>query len=469
MSEIIVSSVKRIPPTTDVAVYIDKEIITRFISFSISHSIDVVPMSFTLEYGLSEGEAENTLQFIGKKTTTKTNKKGLFKVGQKIEIYLEKKKVLTGYIDNVSESYAFGQHVLYVDGRSITSVLVDVTTDKPSGLLPSSVVTLRDAANYMFEGFGIKVIDNTDGETKRNIAAYTQIDLTTQPYNYVANLALYEGKLLYDNELGCMVIDNVPEPTKEKKQPGETDNGYVPVGTDKDGITIMEKKQKTNVLTEENSNFQQISNHRTTLGRYREYRFVINSYGGQAGIDQSLQVDITVEDPDKNELPPGKKQTIINTAAYPDSSVGGENGLAEFTKTLAQYTANKNWGRGQTVTALAKGYINPMTNTIWKINDLVNFDYEKPKIKGYYVVQSLNFSLDSYQGRVTELVFVRRESLLPEPVTLSPLIAGVNEGASNTETSSNSGNLKDSSDPKTQKLNVPDTPPDNAKPIKKEN
>lgn len=440
MSEIVVSSVKRIPPTSDIAVYIDKQIITRFIGFTISHSIDVVPMSFSLEYGLSEAESENLLSDI----TSNTNKKGIFKVGQKVEIYLEKKKVLTGYIDNVNESYSYGQHVLYIDGRSITSVLVDVTTDKPSGLLPSSVVTLSDAANYMFEGFGIKVIDKTNGETKRNIAAYTQIDLTTQPYNYVANLALYEGKLLYDNELGCMVIDNVPD---------ESSN-----------VT-----SKTNVINDTNSNFQMITNYRTTLGRYREYRFVINSYGGQAGIDKSLQVDITIEDPDKNELPPGKKITIINTAAYPDSSVGGENGLAEFTKTLAQYTANKNWGRGQTVSAVAKGYINPITNTVWKINDLVNFDYQKPTIKGYYVVQSVNFSLDSSQGRVTELVFVRRESLLPEPVTLSPVIAGVNEGATNTETSSNSGDLKDSADPKTQKLNVPDTPPDNAKPVNQEN
>lgn len=449
----IVKGIKRKPPNDDLTVYVDGKILNRFMNFSISHSIDTVPMTFSLEYGMQDAENENLLDFIHKATTSNTNAKGLLKVGQKIEIYLQKQKVMTAWIDNVTEAYSYGQHTLYIDGRSIVSVLVDSTTDKPSGMLPDTVVSLADAANYMFEGFGIKVIDKTNGSTKRNITQYTQIDLTTKPYDYVANLALYEGKLLYDNELGCMVIDEV---AKAQKMNGETDNGY-----DKDGV-----EKRNGVIKDENSGFQQVMNHQTTLGRYREYRFVSNPVGGIAGIDQSLQMDVKIQDKDANQLPPGKKITIVQTAAY---STDSGDGYTEFTQTLGQYIANKNWGNGQTISALASGYINPITNKLWRVNDIVNFDYKKPLIKGWYVVQSVNFYLDTNSGKTTELIFVRRESLLPEPITLNALIAGVTNSVNNTEDSTNNGELKDSADPKTQKLNVPDNPPDNAKPVNKEN
>lgn len=433
VENITVTATKKTPPTSDLSVYVNGKILNRFESFSVSHSLDTVPMSFSIQYAYNEGDNSEPLNFLSTTTTSDTSDYGLLTAGQKVEIYLEKQKVITGYIDSTSESTSYEQHQLSIDGRSKTSVIVDSTTDQPPGLLPTALVSLADVADYMFSGFGISTKDNTNSETKYPIAGYAQIDLTTKPYDYVAMLAQYEGKLLYDNEYGQMVIDNVPTGNSSKTK-----------------------------ITDKNSTFEDIVNYKTTLGRYRNYRTVINAYGGPAGIDKSLIQDVSASDPAPNELPPGKNLTIVSQMMYPEN--GDVNGLREFQQSLIQYTANVNWGRGQTITATAAGFLNPLTQKLWRINTIVSLDFQVPQIQGDYVIQSVTYYFDQYAGRRTDLVFVRREALLQQPITITPTIAGVND-PNNLQTDSDDGSIKDQTDKKTQKLNVPDDPPANAKPV----
>lgn len=431
MSDIVVSSKKTKTNNNDFTVKVNGKILNRFNSFNVSHSIDTVPMSFSLEYSLSDGESGNELNLFSKK---KEKDSGLLVVGQKVEIYLGKSKILTGYIDNSSEVYDHNTHSLYVDGRSITQTIVDCETTKPAGILPTNLVSLRDVANYMFEDFGIFTLDKSNGLNKFQLSSIAQIDLTTKPFDYVSMLAQYEGKLLYDNEYGEIVISDV----------SNTKSGDL-------------------LLNDDNSIFENISVHKTTLGRYRKYTVVFTNYGGMAGINTSLIPNVVSYDPEPNELPPGKNHTVVNTAAYPTSD--SSNGLILFAQNLAQWMANVNWGRGQTLSATATGFINPTTNDIWRINTLVSFDMKQPLIKGDYIVQSVNFSVDTYGGKLTELVFIRKEALSIEPITIAPMIAGVNQ-ANNPETSSDDGSIKSSTD-KNQKLEVSDSPPPNAKPVEK--
>ncbi|MBS1017257.1 hypothetical protein KBX73_14830 [Acetobacter persici] len=390
--EVTVVGHNKTPASGDLTVYVDGKIINRFESFSISHSMDVVPISFSLQYGLSEGVNDNML--IKKLKKTNSDKNGILPVGKKVRIYLEKELVITGYIDSTTEAYSHDSHTLSIEGRSKTSVLVDSSTDKPTGTLPTNLVTLYDIADYMFSCFKIKTEDLSGNKApKHKLAEYAQIDLTTKPYDYVSMLSQFEGKLLYDDGRGYMIINDVAS------------------------------KASDTALTDKNSKFENIMVHRTTLGRYRKYRFVINSYGGPAGWG-SLIDDVVSSDQNPDDLPFNKNITLVSTSGYPED--GNTDGYRMFTQDLANYTASVNWGRGQTVTALASGFIDPTTKKIWKINTLVHFNYKKPYIKGDYVVQSVTFFIDQFGGKKTELTFVKKESLIIEPVTLAPPIDGVN-------------------------------------------
>lgn len=447
VENITVTGTRKKPLTNDLTVYINNKILTRFKSFSVSHSIDTVPMSFSLEYALSEGEASTEiLNFTSKNDDPeKRIVSSVLTIGSRIEIYLEKQKILTGYVENSSESYSHEEHTLFIDGRSKTSVLVDSTTNlNQAGIIPDNLVSLHDIADYMFSGFGINTIDKTGLLTpKRPLAGYAYYDLTTHPYDFVSSLAQYEGVLLYDDPYGQMVIDTVPEATDNKS------------ASNTSTCSISSSSSKAS-LTESNSKFENITVHKTSLGRYRNYQIVMDAYGGPAGVDKSIITIPSVADPYPNELPPGKNITIVSHASYPDTD-SQMNELVAFQTDLAQFMANNNWGRGQTISALATGYINPITKKLWKVNDVVHFNYKKPFIKGDFVVQSIMFSIDEYSGKQTSLVFVRREALLQEPITISPIIMGVNPPDNKDST--------DSSKPVNQKLNVPDDTPPNAKPI----
>lgn len=346
----------RTPPTDDVTVYVNNRLVTRFESVSISKAIDLCPMTFSLVYGMKDGESDKSvLDFISKKSKTNTNSSGLLIKGQKVEIYLMKQKVLTGYIENTVESFSHGGHILSVSGRSIVSPIVDCTTDKPSGWSPDSTSNLSDVANYMFGGRGIKVIDKTDGSVKFKFGLIGQIDLTTKPFDYVSMLCQYEGKLLYDDEYGRMVISDVAE-KKSLEDSTHDVNGNTYLYTDKDGVQVWDStNKKINSFNDDivANLFERIEWFQTTMGRYRSYTVLINAYGGPAGVDQSLVAVPSVSDPFPNELPPGKTLTIVSQSAYPTD--GDVNGIVEFQKALLQYNANRNWGASQTLSVTGVG------------------------------------------------------------------------------------------------------------------
>ncbi|GBR14145.1 phage baseplate assembly protein [Gluconobacter frateurii] len=459
---VIGTKLNRTPPTDDVTVYVDNKIVSRFENVSISKAIDLCPMTFNMSYGLKDGETGDALDFFSTDVDEDSiNSSGLLVKGQKVEIYLMKQKVLTGYIENAVESYSHGEHILSISGRSIVSPIVDCTTDKPSGWSPDSTSNLSDVANYMFNGRGIKVVDKTDGSVKFKFGLIGQIDLTTKPFDYVSTLCQYEGKLLYDDEYGRMVIADVA--SKESLEDSTHDvNGNTYVGTDSDGVQEWDMtNKKINTFNDDvvAQLFEKIEWFQTTLGRYRTYSVVVNAYGGPAGIDNSLIPVSPVNDPQPNELPPGKTLTIVSTAAYPTD--GNVNGLIEFQKTLLQYMANKNWGASQTISITATGFINPITKKLWKPNECFGFSLTKPKIQGDFVVQSVNFYESRDSGKMTDLVFIRREALTPEPIVITPMIAGTNN-VDIPEDSTNNGQSTTSTD-KNQRLNISDTPPPNAK------
>ena len=427
-----VSALKRRVPTKDLVIYIDGKILNRFESFNITQSIDIVPFTFEIQYAFSGGESSNSpLDIVTKLTKEDDDARGLLKAGQKVEIYLEKEPVLTGYITSVAEAYSHERHVLYVDGRSRTSVLVDASTDRPAGMIPDSVISLSDAADFFFKGFGIHTDDRTGGDTPRPIAGFAQYTITDKPYEIMAGLAQYEGKLLYDHGQGQMVISDVAKPTNGK------------------------------AISDTTHKFESVVKHSTTLGRYRKYTSLLNSYGGPAGIDKSQIIVPSSQDPYPDELPPGQNMTIVSQAAWP--SDGNTNGLADLQKARVDFLARKNWGRGQTVSVTSAGFINPSTGKIWKINSSVKLNLTKPLINDEYIVQAINFRIDRNEGSNTDLVLVKREALTIEPIAINPSFAGTNiSPVVNTEDSSNDGSLKSQTD-KNNNLNIKDNPPSNAK------
>lgn len=407
-------------------VVVNGQQLNRFESWTISRSLDVVPMSFSLTYAYEQGEAESIFSKVGKSSSS-----GVLAVGSRVEFYLDGLKLFTGYVDSTDEGVEHGNHMLYVSGRSLAQVVVDGTTIKPAGQIPTAVTTLSQLAQYMVTNDNgdklVEIIDKTGGDTPHPLVGLGQIDLTTRTYDYLAMMAQYEGKIIYDDQYGRLVIDSVASGSSTT-------------------IGFQDKLVK------------RLFRHQSNLGRFQKYQVIVNAYGGQAGVNNSVFAIPPVSDPTPSQIPNGRILTFVSQASYPTD--GNTNGLIEFQTALAHVTANRNWGRGDVITATLAGHKNPTTNKPWELNSLLKIDFSQqasaPQMSEEYVISDIQFVLDR-GTKETSLTLVRKESLQVEPLTITPPIAGVNnattQGIDSPATKQGNGQLP-----------LTDQPPTNAKP-----
>lgn len=415
-------------------VLVNNQIINRFIAWEINHSLDIVPMSFSMTYAFQDGEQNtNILSLFTKAVSTgpKVNHTGSLAVGAKVEIYLDKYKIFTGYIDSTTNGLQHGQHVLEVSGRSLCQKITDGTTIQPNaGQVPGTLTSIKQVAEWLLTAQdGTQIVDVVDltTSTPRPLASLTNINLTTKSYDFLATLAQYEGKLLYDDRFGRLVIDDPA-------------SGAVTTLNLKDPI------------------IKSLFRHRTNLGRFQAYTAVIDPYNAIAGVNSSAVPHVTAMDQTPSEIPDGKIMTFVSEASYPMSDASG---WQTFQQNLVNVTAKRNWGRGDVISLSVVGTKNPMTKKPWEINSLIKINYGtdlKPNMSDEYVVSDLAFTL-SREEHETHLILVRKEALGVVPIAITPPVAGV------ANPSDQSSLVPSPNQQKNGSLNVTDSPPPNAKPV----
>ncbi len=129
----------------------------------------------------------------------------VIKRGQAVEIFINKEKILTGYIDDVNPSYNATTHTLQVTGRSKIGDLIDCSTEGKQFKIGQ---TLLQIATALCSDFAIDVIVD-DSATAAANEAFTSdhmLDIGQPIWEFLEELARIKAVLLVSNSGGNLVI-----------------------------------------------------------------------------------------------------------------------------------------------------------------------------------------------------------------------------------------------------------------------
>jgi prophage tail gpP-like protein len=176
----------------EIAIVIGGTRITGWESAAITRSVEQFPSSFVLT------AAD---QFADDATRATISPKG---AGEKCQIFIGSDLVVTGYVDKYSTNIGPGHHDITITGRGLCQDLVDCSADiaDAPGLQGGTISAgnLRDLATILCKPFGV--------DLGKPIPPYT-IHLGDTVYNILEEFARYCGYLLYEDELGTLVLDRV--------------------------------------------------------------------------------------------------------------------------------------------------------------------------------------------------------------------------------------------------------------------
>lgn len=324
---------------------VDGEFWTGWKSVSVTLSLEAAASSFSV--------------------VTKTRDPWPVRAGAKVEIYLDRRLVLTGYVDKVAPALDDGGTVSSVEGRSRTADLVDCSALIEPGEWWN--VRLQDLAAAIARPFGIAIADAV-GELARFPVFRIQPGETA--FEAIERACRMRAVLAYPTAAGDLLLTR---PTDVW-----------------DGVELRE-----------GFNVQTCSAEEDFSNRYALYQVRGQSFGT-----------------DENNGPPAAH--VEGTAR--DLAVRIERRLtivAEAAVTLESAQARAEWeatvraARSSKITVGTPGWLNPL-GYLWAPNTRVQCHLPSVRVTGPRLISAVRLS-QSEEGSKVELDLVREDAFLPQP------------------------------------------------------
>lgn len=358
MTDITVTGHKNFKPSDfNLHMRIDGKIYDLFESFSFTRSLEQVPSTFTVQMPLKSSEGKDYPDI---------------NTGKSLEVYLHKKRIFTGVIEQLYISLSNNSHVMCLSGRSSIKDLID-STPIFGGTSINGVQSLYDLCQKVAGYYGIKVINKSTKPDKTNWTS-VPFNLGDTGWAILDRYAAYQGKLLYDDGAGHLVIDDV----------GNTLTG-----------TINNSSYVVNASYSED-----ISQ------RFAEYVVVWSPFTPLA--DDGIPPLFTASDPQKGLFRDTRKMVMINSA-----NDDGQN----LAQSYANWNANRRYGRSKSVNLTTTGWVNGL-DKLWEVNQLVQCELPSIRANSSFVISSVTYSFDYTSGSQTNLQLLPPEAFSFEPVTL---------------------------------------------------
>lgn len=283
----------------------------------------------------------------------------VIKRGQAVEIFINKEKILTGYIDDVNPSYSLKTHTLMITGRSKVADLIDCSTN---GKQFKVGMRLRQIVSVCCLPFGINVTVDPSAETAANepMKAEHMLDVGQPIWEFLEELARIKAVLLVSDNDGNLVITRA-------------------------GSSFSEVAL---VLGE---NILGASGTFSNISIFSEY-----TVNGQQGSTPLKLVGV----PDKTQ----PKGTVKNsTGRYRPYVISSDNPVdAADCKTRAQWQKNVNESRAESVVYTVQGWRQKESGSLWNPNVLVPVKDDWMDWHGNYLMVEARISLDD-KGSTTEI------------------------------------------------------------------
>lgn len=286
--------------------------------------------------------------------------------GSQCEITIDKKLVLSGYIDDIAPSYGANEHTISVSGRSKAGDLVDC-----SGVgRQFKNQTLAQIAKTICDPFDIKVLDQVGNTENFRIAT---LEAGETYFEFLSRLVSIRALRLQSDAVGNLVITRTGK--SRIKQPLELGN---------------------NILS--------ASGQFSHRDRYHEYQV----QGQQPG----------------NDLTWGEAAAHVTALAtdtrikrHRPTLIIADNAVTlQDCKQQGEWQRNANFGRGLNVVYTVNKWSHP--DGLWEPNMLVAIKDHWLGIDDTWLISSVQFVLDG-KGERTELQVMPKEAFdlikLPEP------------------------------------------------------
>ncbi len=313
-------------------------------------------------------------------TTVKEDADGLIanglKMDDKVEIFIDDQKVMTGYIEELSIDADVNSHELSFGGRDITSDIIDSSMPEFSYNNSKNFKNLIEGVLKKAD-IKIKVINNL-----------TSQDLDTLNFN------AFEGDGKAAN-LDSTIFDFFDHFAKQKQ---------VLLLTNENGdlvITREESKVSPGALTcKTNNNNNNIISANVNINTYERFAKVNISAQDSNAVDKNLtnQEGFATD----SQIRKSKQQRIF----YPNKTTD-PNAL----QNMSQWHVNMYKAKGTRYSTVTQGYYaQPVSEILWEINTLVDVEDDLTTVKGQYLIEGFSFTKDADSGSVTRLNIVNKGS-----------------------------------------------------------
>lgn len=282
-----------------------------------------------------------------------------------VELYLNGKLIISGFIYTVSVNVAGQAHSVSVNGRDKTADMVDADVLQDSQELHN--LTLREIAETLAEPFGVTVIAEADPPERFKKFSFQQ----ESAFEALDRACRLRGVFPSADESGNLLIRKY--------------------GTTRAATSLI---MGQNVLSAEASY--------DDTDRFSEYR-VIGQQPGTDGVeaDQAAGPSGRATDQGMGRYRP---KIIIAEAAV-------DGGLAQK---RAEWEATVRAARAVTITATVQDWTQS-DGELWRENQLVRATLPQHGINGDMLIKEVTFSRDDSAGTITNLALVRPDAYTMQP------------------------------------------------------
>lgn len=291
--------------------------------------------------------------------------------GDECTVSVGDEKVITGYVDRRSLSYAAREHTLSFSGRDKTGDLVDC----------SCVLDKWQFRNIQAQSLAMRVCE------PYGITVKVQARLGSAEFPPVAKLSIDPGDTAFDAiDKACRLAGVLPV------SDGQGNLLLTRAGTARCPTALVEGK---NILA--------ASADYDASSRFRHY-FVLGQHQGTDEMSGHAAAQIKAFAEDENVTRVARSLLI-----RPEGSV-----TTAYAKTRAQWEAKVRAARSDSVSVTVQGWTQA-NGIIWPINALVQVDSPSIGVSGEMLITQAVYSADS-SGTQTVLTLKPPNAFIPEPV-----------------------------------------------------
>lgn len=345
------------PQDNGLYVLIGNTLFSNFSAFQFSRDIEQVPSTFQMEVPVDGNSYPTGIQD-----------------NQTCTIYKNKRQVFHGYMEIFSTSISGNkQHAFTISGRS---KLRDLCDPNPviAGTAISGVHGISDICQLLCSNYNVK-FQNLSKTPDKTAWDSVPFNLGDTAFSVIARYARYEGKLLYDNGYGDLIVNDV-------------------------STNVISTFDETSQIV--NATFQS-----DVTQRFKEYQVYWQPFTTQS--QTGLPPCMKATDPEPT-IWNGTERTkvIINSTSDEDGSIA---------QRLANWEANRNYGRSKQVHITLPDWKD--SDVLYDVNQLVMVNL--PEICVYnmkMVISSVTYSITNEQGSTVTLVMYPSEAFMFEPISL---------------------------------------------------